>query len=206
MNGERTIVILGASYARAWQPDSGSGLRWLNRGVDGQQSWELLERFDADVAAVRPAAVIIWGFINDLFRAAPGTTSGATARAKASLTQLIERARHHGIEPVVATEITIRRRGGFGEWITTVVGRLLRKRSYQDRINTEVRAVNAWLRSTAAERSVLLLDFERVLSDRTGARRAAYAARDGSHISARGYAALTAYATPLIIERFGARA
>lgn len=202
MNSERMIVILGASYARGWQPDSQSGLRWTNRGVDGQQSWEVLARFDDDVAAVRPAAVVIWGFINDVFRARQGAVPDAVARARASLEQIIERAHHHGIEPVVATEVTIRARSGLRERLAEIAGQLIGKRSYQDRINAEVRALNTWLRATAAERGLLLLDFEKVLSDGAGRRHAAYATRDGSHISSEGYGALTAYAMPLLIERF----
>ena len=44
----------------------------INRGVNGEQSFEMLKRFDSDVVATKPRAVILWGFINDVFRVAPG--------------------------------------------------------------------------------------------------------------------------------------
>ena len=56
----------------------------INRGVAGQQSFELLARFDNDVVPERPRAVILWGFINDIFRAPSDTEPRSLGCAKAT--------------------------------------------------------------------------------------------------------------------------
>jgi hypothetical protein len=58
-----TVVIIGASYVRAWPIQEADGKKVLNKGVDGQQTFEMLQRFEQDVISVNPSAVIIWGFI-----------------------------------------------------------------------------------------------------------------------------------------------
>ena len=59
---------LGASYpGRSDLPDPGKTMV-TNKEVSGQQSFELLERFDRDAAALKPCAVILGGFINDIYR------------------------------------------------------------------------------------------------------------------------------------------
>jgi hypothetical protein len=62
------IVLLGASYVRGWNLQDIAGCRVINKGVNGEQSFEMLSRFEQDVIAVCPRAVIIWGYINDIFR------------------------------------------------------------------------------------------------------------------------------------------
>ena len=47
-----------------------------------------------------------------------------------------------------------------------------------------------------------MLDFQRVLEEPGGRRRAAFTQSDGSHITDRGYAMLAAYAEPILVEYF----
>jgi lysophospholipase L1-like esterase len=196
-NPQGPLVILGASYAAGWQPAL-QRIEVLNRGIEGQQSWELLARFDRDVVQARPRAVVIWGFINDVFRAPRGAMGDAEKRVRDAMTRMVTLARENGIEPILATEVTIR---GDDSWFDTArsfAGRVLGRTSYQDYINKHVQATNEWLRAFARRERVLLLDLEAVLSGPDGVRRSAYAAEDGSHISPEGYGALTAYAAPVL--------
>lgn len=201
--GETMIVILGASYAKGWEPRGIRGIRFENRGVGGQQSFEMLDRFREDVVLLEPRAVILWGYINDLFRSRPEKLAETKARARESFLEMIRLARENRIEPIAATEVTIRPEAGLKETLAGWVGRLLGKESYQDRINRDVREINDWLRELAAREGLLLLDFEMTLGGGDGRRKKEYALDDGSHITPRGYAALDAYAAPLLTERFG---
>ena len=110
--GEAMIVILGASYAKGWQPREIPGVQFVNRGVGGQQSFEVLDRFHEDVVLLNPRAVILWGYINDLFRSRPDQRAAAKARARESFLEMIRLARENGIEPIAATEVTIRAKAG----------------------------------------------------------------------------------------------
>lgn len=198
--GHRTrIVILGASYARGWNP-SDPRIEFINRGGDGQESWELLARFDRDVLADAPDAVVIWGFINDIFRA-KGAVDAAIERARASIVEMIERAQRAGIEPILATEVPIRGKGGWKDLLGSLLGPLTGKKSYQDRVNAHVRAVNDWLRGVARERNLVLLDFYAAVVDGRGQRQKAFATADGSHITKAAYDALSATALKALTAR-----
>jgi lysophospholipase L1-like esterase len=195
------VVVLGASYAGGWQPQA-ADLRLVNKGISGNQSWEMLARFERDVLAEQPRAVIIWGFINDIFRAPPDGVDGAVGRARQSLAAIVAQARAAGIEPIVATEVTIRGKDTWGEWAASWVGWALGKESYQATINRRVLATNEWLRDLARREGLLLLDIEPLLSDGTGLRRQEYAAADGSHITPAGYQALTEHVLPRLRAHF----
>ncbi len=199
------IVILGASYAEGWKPAELAGVPVINRGVAGQQSFEMLERFDRDVVASAPRAVVAWGFINDVFRSPRPDMETALARARDSYTAMIAQGRAAGIEVILATEVTVTGRGEWMARLTTLAGSLLGRSSYQDYVNTHVVATNQWIRETAAREGLLLLDFERVVSGPDGRRRREFAQPDGSHLTEAAYAAMTRYAEPILARHFGGR-
>jgi lysophospholipase L1-like esterase len=66
------VVFFGDSITDYWRlneyfPDSD----YINRGIAGQTTGEMLQRFQADVAAARPQAVLILAGTNDLARNIP---------------------------------------------------------------------------------------------------------------------------------------
>ena len=195
----RPVVILGASYAANWKLADLDGVPVVNAGVPGQQSFEMASRFESDVAAARPRAVVLWGFINDLFRASDVQQS--LARMRTSYAEMTKRARAAGIEPIVATEVTIRPPKTWLEPLKSTVAWWLGKQSYQDVINRHVTEGNQWLREFAGREGILVLDFQGTLADRDGRRARAFATDDGSHISPAGYRALTEYARPILSAR-----
>ena len=182
------IILLGASYAASWPLKDIDGIPVINKGVAGQQSFELLQRFDSDVVAAAPRAVVLWGFINDIFRSPPEAMDATIARLKESYTEMIKRARANGIEPILATEVTVRpRTATLRERVTARVADLLGRQSYQDAINRHVLAVNQWLQETAAREQLVILHLQSALSEPGGRRRVAFAQPDGSHITPAGY-------------------
>lgn len=190
----KTVVVIGASYAGGWKPRNPvAGYQVINKGVDGQQSFEMLARFETDVVAHKPDAVIIWGFINDVFRNDRNRMEETLKHTRESLAAMVESARKAGIRPILATEVTIRGKAGFGEAVSALVGSLLGKESYQDYINGQVMQTNRWIKELAAHEGIVLLDYEAVLGDRSGVRKQEFAEADGSHISDAGYLAITEY-------------
>jgi len=198
------VVVLGASYAGGWDLNSIAGAPIINRGMSGQQSIEMLERFERDVVAARPRAVVIWGFINDFFRTTPQDAEQTAVRVRDSYKRMIELARRNGIEPIIATEVTIRPPDTWSETLTSWVGSLFGKESYQDRINRYVLAANQELIALAEQERVMMLDFQAALAEKGGRRRREFIQEDGSHVTAAGYAALTSYATRILEGYFGA--
>jgi lysophospholipase L1-like esterase len=203
-NPNGPIVVIGASYAKGWNPDALAGIPIVNAGEAGQQSFEMLARFERDVVGAQPRAVIIWGFINDIFRAEPGRLEETLATIRASYTRMIELARQQGIEPMLATEVTVRPQdsswgGMLHSWIAAIRG----KESYQDGINRSVMRVNEWLKDSAREQGLLVLDLQQVLSEAGSTRRKSeFTQPDGSHLTAAAYQALTVYANSVLENHF----
>jgi lysophospholipase L1-like esterase len=67
--GEQRVVFLGDSITDAWGRTHGKffpGKPYLNRGISGQTTPQMLLRFEQDVIALHPALVVILAGTNDL--------------------------------------------------------------------------------------------------------------------------------------------
>lgn len=67
--GEKRIVLMGDSITEFWSTTDSEyfiGKPYLNRGISGQTTPQMLLRFRADVIDLKPSAVIILAGINDI--------------------------------------------------------------------------------------------------------------------------------------------
>jgi len=198
-NPPRTLVIIGASYAKEWEQPMLKGFTVINKGVGGEESSAVLARFQRDaLSPVVPDAVLIWGHYNDVVRAPPEKRGQVGARARSNYLAMIDQARKAGARVMLATEITMPIPDTFAEKMKGKIGDLLGKVDYRKRVNASITEVNTWLRQHAAEQGIPLLDFETALASGNGTRRVEYTRTDGSHVSPAGYAALTAYANGVL--------
>jgi acyl-CoA thioesterase I len=126
--GENRVVFFGDDATELW---SGAGFfpgrPYLNRGIRGQNSAQMLVRFRQDVIGLKPKVVVIHAGTNDLARLLGPGTRGTFADNVMSMTEL---AKAHGIAVVLAsllpvcdcvTDQTSRRSpirlGDFNEWL-----------------------------------------------------------------------------------------
>ena len=187
------IVVIGASYARGWTEIPSGKITFINKGMSGEQSFEMLARFKKDVIDERPNFVIIWGYINDIFGSSREVTDRTLERTRNNIIEMVDLARSNGIKPVLATEVTIKGKDGIIETIVSWIGRIKGTESYQDYVNRYVLRTNQWIREYALEQRIPILDFQPLLSDGKGRRKKEYATVDGSHLSAAAYSRLSEY-------------
>ncbi len=67
--GQKRIVFMGDSITEFWStvnPKFFSGKPYINRGISGQTSPQMLLRFRADVIALNPTLVLLLAGINDI--------------------------------------------------------------------------------------------------------------------------------------------
>ena len=195
VNPPQKLVILGASYAASWGTPPLPGYTVVNRGVGGEETQDMLARFQRDVVTDRPDAVLIWGHINNFTRSAPDQAEAVKRATREHYLQMLQEAREAGITVLLATEIPRGEPTGWIDQAVALLGRLRGQQSYSERINAHVRELNEYLRGLATREGLRLLDFERVLAPDGGAREPEFTQDDLSHVTAAGYAALTAYAT-----------
>jgi lysophospholipase L1-like esterase len=194
------LVLFGDSDVERWSFPAIDGVTVVNRGHSGDHVSDLLARFDRDVVAEHPRAVVIWGFDNDVVDARENNLDAAAVLSaiQRSYTEMIDRAEGHGIEPILATDVTFGQRPGIGASLRRGVDRLLGRTQFEDRMNAMVLDGNAWLRDLASTRSLLLLDLQAALSNRLQYRRYEFVEDDGTHITTAGYAALNKLVVPVL--------
>src|SRR5688572_14229688 len=87
------LVVIGASYAADWGTPQIPGYTVRNAGAGGEETKDMLARFDRDVVDARADIVLIWGHINNIHRAPGGDYAVAEEGAKADYRAMIAKAR-----------------------------------------------------------------------------------------------------------------
>lgn len=166
------IVMFGDSITEFWQYPHLDGIELVNRGIAGQNSSQMLLRFEDDVVSLLPKTVVILCGTNDL-RAYVGHPSsvGASALARISrnVTAMCDIAKANTIQVVICA--------------LPPVGQDLQRVS---RDPVAVQSVNRWLSDFAARREYPFVDFFAALAGKDGHLPAALG-EDGIHPNLAGY-------------------
>ncbi|HEV2179276.1 MAG TPA: SGNH/GDSL hydrolase family protein [Gemmatimonadaceae bacterium] len=101
--GEQRVVFMGNSITEQWQTlDSAffAGRSYVNRGISGQTTPQMLVRFRQDVIDLHPSAVVLLGGINDIAENTGPTTLEAIF---GNLLSMAELAKANGIAVVLCS-------------------------------------------------------------------------------------------------------
>jgi lysophospholipase L1-like esterase len=147
--GENRVVFLGDDITDHWAAEAQffPGKPYLNRGISGQTSPQMLVRFRQDVIALQPKVVIIQAGTNDLAAVVGPMTQGTMAENLMSMTEL---AKAHGIRVVLAS-------------VTPVCD--CYKKQTGLRPQGKIIALNGWIKDYAAESGSVYLDYYAALAD-----------------------------------------
>jgi len=101
-DGEKRIVFMGNSITEGWinqVPEFFKG-KYINRGISGQTTPQMLVRFRADVVNLKPAVVVILAGTNDI----AGNTGPSTLdMIMDNLESMAELANVHGIKVILCS-------------------------------------------------------------------------------------------------------
>jgi lysophospholipase L1-like esterase len=107
--GENRVVFMGNSITESWTPWFATmfpGKPYINRGIGGQTTPQMLVRFRQDVIALKPKAVVILAGTNDI----AGNTGPSTVEMiENNLASMAELAKSHGIRVVLASVLPVYR-------------------------------------------------------------------------------------------------
>jgi len=96
--GENRVVFFGDSITDDWNlAESFPGKPYINRGISGQTTSQMLVRFRQDVINLQPRVVVMLAGTNDI---AGNTGPIANEDIEANLASLAELARAHNIAPI----------------------------------------------------------------------------------------------------------
>lgn len=103
--GENRVVFMGNSITEGWinaDPDFFKGHQYINRGIGGQTTPQMLVRFRADVINLRPKAVVILAGTNDI----AGNTGPSTPEMiQNNIASMAELAQAHHIKVILCSII-----------------------------------------------------------------------------------------------------
>jgi lysophospholipase L1-like esterase len=178
-NANVSVVMFGDSITQGWSqqaPAFFEGRPYANKGISGNTTGQMLQRFKADVLSQTPAVVVILGGINDL---ASGTDAKTVAAIESNMSAMIDQARKSRIRVVLASILPV----GYepsGMQVFTA------KRAI---VNQTIRQINARFKKLAAAKKVGYLNYYSALTTPAGELLRKYNA-DNVHITADAYAVM----------------
>jgi lysophospholipase L1-like esterase len=184
--GEKRIVFMGNSITEGWlqvSPGFFSGKPYVNRGISGQTTPQMLIRFRPDVINLKPAVVVILAGINDI---AGNTGPSSLEMIQDNLASMVDIAHANGIRVVLSS--------------------VLPAYDFPWRPGLEpaekVVQLNAWIKNYAAAHGCIYLDYFTPMADEKHALKAEYTA-DGVHPNLAGYKIMEPLAEKAIQNALG---
>lgn len=172
--GQPRVVFFGDSITEGWGAEGSAGFfpgkGWLNRGISGQTTAQMLVRFPQDVLALKPQVVVILAGTNDI---AGNTGPSTQAMIEDNLHAMVDLARAHGIAVVLASVLPV----SDYPWLPGTTPA------------PKVRALNTALKRYADAKQVVYLDYYTPMANAAGGLDAQLA-EDGVHPTAKGYAVM----------------
>jgi lysophospholipase L1-like esterase len=185
---EDRVVFYGDSITDAWGriPDTGEffpGKPYVNRGISGQTTPQMVVRFRQDVINLHPRVVVILAGTNDVARNTGPMTPEMT---EDNFRSMVDLAKANGIRVIVAS--------------------ILPAADYPWKPGMapagKIKTLNAWLAGYALNHSITYLDYYSAMADDNGGMKAGLSS-DGVHPNAKGYAIMAPLAQAAIDKVIG---
>jgi len=200
------VVFLGDSITEGWALDQYfPGKPYVNRGIGGQTTPQMLVRLYPDVIDLKPAAVIILAGTNDI---AQNTGPETLTMVEENLMAITELAQRHGIKVILCsvmpisnyTMVPVRRvmrsgPGAAGGW-TSPPAPTPQIRSVQ-RPPDQILQLDAWMKADAASAGAVYADYFSAVVDDKGMFKEGFS-DDGLHPNDRGFALMAPVAEAAI--------
>ncbi len=183
---ETRVVFLGDETTEYWGRGKAQffeGKHYLNRGIKGQTTPQMLVRFRQDVIALKPKVVVILGGTNDFAGVTGPITQAMTAE---NVMSMVELARANGIRVVLAS--------------LTPVCDCYNKQT-QLRPQGKIIGMNGWLKEYAIESGSVYLDYYTALAEGRNFRKELTS--DGFLPNDAGYAVMAPLAEAAIAKALG---
>jgi lysophospholipase L1-like esterase len=174
---EKRIVFLGDSITQGWELDKYfPDQPYINRGIGGQTTPQMLIRMRPDVIELKPTAVILLAGVNDVFKEIHDELS--LDFIQGNIASIAELARQNEIRVVLASVLPI--------------NNLSYRKDDQPldpdflKLSNKIKELNNWIKNYCRKEDMIYLDYFSAMSDERGFLRSELS-NDGLHPNAKGY-------------------
>lgn len=169
---KKRVVFFGDSITDMWKLEKYFGEKpYVNRGIGGQTTPQMLVRFRQDVIDLHPQVVVILAGTNDI---AGNTGPMLSEDIEANFASMEELARTHGIRVVFSSILPVHNYTPRGEDFSS------------QRPRERILELNSWIKDYCAKNGVVYLDYFSAMVDDKGMLRRELA-EDGLHPNDAGY-------------------
>lgn len=184
---ENRVVFMGDSITDAWGHDQNffPGKPYVNRGISGQTTPQMLVRFRPDVIDLQPKVVVILAGTNDI----AGNTGPSTPEMiQDNLMSMVDLAKENHIRVVLASILP----AANYPWIPGI-----------EPVAT-IRALNRWMQDYCAKNDCVYLDYYSAMADSAGGMKRELTL-DGVHPNPSGYRVMAPLAEKAISQALSAK-
>jgi lysophospholipase L1-like esterase len=190
--GQMRVVFMGDSITEGWSiPEYGGffpGKPYVNRGISGQTTPQMLLRFRSDVINLEPKVVLIMAGTNDI---AGNTGIIPLEETEGNLASMAELAHANGIRVILCSVTPV------SDNMITPEGKRLIQTDFHP--PQTILQLDAWLKKYAAEHGHIYLDYFSAMADDKGFLKNELT-MDGLHPNAQGYSVMAPLAQKAIDE------
>ncbi len=178
---EKRVVFMGNSITQGWSvlfPEFFEGKPYINRGISGQTTPQMLIRFRADVIALEPKVVLILAGINDI---AGNTGPSDVTMITNNIMSMAELAKNNNIHVIISSILPAK------------------DFSWKPEMNPppKILAVNTIIEKFANDNGMIYLDYYSSMVDEDNALKKEYGS-DGVHPNKEGYQVMSLLAEDAI--------
>lgn len=185
--GDNRVVFMGNSITEGWYSADSVFFKqnkYINRGIGGQTTPQMLVRFRADVINLEPKVVVILAGTNDI----AGNTGPSTLEMiENNIASMAELANAHHIRVILCSVLPVLDY----PW----------KRGLKPA--EKIVALNDWIRSYAGKNNCIYIDYWKVFAGEDKGMKAGYS-KDGVHPTMKGYKIMEPFVKKAIHEALSA--
>jgi len=180
------VVFMGDSITDGWRlAEYFPGKPYVNRGIGGQTTPQMVVRMFEDVINLKPAAMIVLAGTNDIAR---NTGPETIEMVEENFMAMTELAQAHGIKVILCA--------------LTPVSDYGPRRMTDGRPPSDILKLNAWIKEYAAKSHAVYADYFAALADDKGMLKEGFS-KDGLHPNDKGYELLAPVASAAIQQALG---
>ncbi len=174
--GENRVVFLGDSITDSWKlAEYFPNQPYINRGISGQTTMQMLIRMQPDVVAHKPKVMVLLAGTNDI---AANTGPTTNEFIQGNIASIVDIARANGINVVLSSILPV------SDYNKRTTGEVIIRT--EQRQPTRILALNNWIKNYCQQKGLVYLDYFSATVDEKGFLKAELA-NDGLHPNAEGY-------------------